>query len=168
MRKTIFILAALLCSLLAGAQNNAQDLINMLGSSRVSIRYSYSDSKGNELGSGMATVQGHCYSVVESGNKFLCDGETLWTVDNHKKEIYIENAGGKADLFGNLDSLLEHVDNLVIEGTRVSFTMTLQGVPEPISCKATILRKTNIDEDLKDFRVDVSKYDKLWIITDLR
>lgn len=168
MRKTIFILVALLCSLLAGAQNNAQDLIDMLGSSRVSIRYSYSDSKGNELGSGMATVQGHCYSVVESGNKFLCDGETLWTVDNHKKEIYIENAGGKADLFGNLDSLLEHVDNLVIEGTRVSFTMTLQGVPEPISCKATILRKTNIDEDLKDFRVDVSKYDKLWIITDLR
>lgn len=168
MRKTIFILATLLCSLLAGAQNNAQDLIDMLGSSRVSIRYSYSDSKGNELGSGMATVQGHCYSVVESGNKFLCDGETLWTVDNHKKEIYIENAGGKADLFGNLDSLLEHVDNLVIEGTRVSFTMTLQGVPEPISCKATILRKTNIDEDLKDFRVDVSKYDKLWIITDLR
>ena len=168
MRKTIFILAALLCSLLAGAQNNAQDLIDMLGSSRVSIRYSYSDSKGNELGSGMATVQGHCYSVVESGNKFLCDGETLWTVDNHKKEIYIENAGGKADLFGNLDSLLDHVDNLVIEGTRVSFTMTLQGVPEPISCKATILRKTNIDEDLKDFRVDVSKYDKLWIITDLR
>ena len=168
MRKTIFILAALLCSLLAGAQNNAQDLIDMLGSSRVSIRYSYSDSKGNELGSGMATVQGHCYSVVESGNKFLCDGETLWTVDNHKKEVYIENAGGKADLFGNLDSLLEHVDNLVIEGTRVSFTMTLQGVPEPISCKATILRKTNIDEDLKDFRVDVSKYDKLWIITDLR
>ena len=168
MRKTIFILAALFCSLLAGAQNNAQDLIDMLGSSRVSIRYSYSDSKGNELGSGMATVQGHCYSVVESGSKFICDSETLWTVDNHKKEIYIENAGGKADLFGNLDTILEQVENLVIEGTRVSFTMTIQGVPEPISCKATILRKTNFDEDLKDFRVDVSKYDKLWIVTDLR
>ena len=168
MRKTVFIIAALFCSLLAVAQNNAQDLIDMLGSSRVSIRYSYSDSKGNELGNGMATVQGHCYSVVESGTKFLCDSVTLWTVDNHKKEIYIENAGGKSDLFGNLDAILKGVSNLVIEGTRVSFTMTLQGVPEPISCKATILRKTNIDEDLKDFRVDVSKYDKLWIVTDLR
>ena len=168
MRKTIFILAALFCSLFAGAQNNAQDLINMLESSRVSIRYSYSDSKGNELGSGMATVQGHCYSVVESGNKFLCDSVTLWTVDNHKKEIYIENAGGKADFFGNLDAILEQVSDLVIEGTRVSFTMSLQGVPEPLSCKATILRKTEKDSDLKDFRVDVSKYDKLWIVTDLR
>ena len=168
MRKTVFIIAALFCSFFAVAQNNAQDLIDMLGSSRVSIRYSYADSKGNELGNGMATVQGHCYSVVESGTKFLCDSVTLWTVDNHKKEIYIENAGGKSDLFGNLDAILKGVSNLVIEGTRVSFTMTLQGVPEPISCKATILRKTNIDEDLKDFRVDVSKYDKLWIITDLR
>ena len=168
MRKTVFIIATLFCSLLAVAQNSAQDLIDMLGSSRVSIRYSYSDSKGNELGNGMATVQGHCYSVVESGTKFLCDSVTLWTVDNHKKEIYIENAGGKSDLFGNLDAILKGVSNLVIEGTRVSFTMTLQGVPEPISCKATILRKTNIDEDLKDFRVDVSKYDKLWIVTDLR
>lgn len=168
MRKTVFIIATLFCSLLAVAQNNAQDLIDMLGSSRVSIRYSYSDSKGNELGNGMATVQGHCYSVVESGTKFLCDSVTLWTVDNHKKEIYIENAGGKSDLFGNLDAILKGVSNLVIEGTRVSFTMTLQGVPEPISCKATILRKTNIDKDLKDFRVDVSKYDKLWIVTDLR
>ena len=168
MRKTVFIIATLFCSLLAVAQNNAQDLIDMLGSSRVSIRYSYSDSKGNELGNGMATVQGHCYSVVESGTKFLCDSVTLWTVDNHKKEIYIENAGGKSDLFGNLDAILKGVSNLVIEGTRVSFTMTLQGVPEPISCKATILRKTNIDEGLKDCRVDVSKYDKLWIVTDLR
>ena len=168
MRKTIFIFAALFYSLLAGAQNNARDLINMLESSRVSIRYSYSDSKGNELGSGMATVQGRCYSVVESGNKFLCDSVTLWTVYNHNKEIYIENAGGKADFFGNLDSILEQVSDLVIDGTRVSFTMALQGVPEPLSCNATILRKTEKDSDLKDFRVDVSKYDRLWIVTDLR
>ena len=89
-------------------------------------------------------------------------------MDNHKKEIYIEEAGGKSDLFGNLDTILEQVKDLKYEGTRVSFTMTLQGIPEPLSCKATILRKNNKDSDLKDFRVDVSKYDKLWIITDLR
>ena len=57
MRKLFTILAAFLC-LQAGAQNNAQDLIAMLQSSRVSIKYSYSDASGNELGSGMATVQG--------------------------------------------------------------------------------------------------------------
>ena len=168
MRKLTAILAAAFFCLQAGAQNPVEQLLAMLESSRVSISYSYSDSKGNELGSGMATVQGHCYSVVEGGTRFVCDSVTLWTVDNHKKEIYIEDAGGKADLFGNLDSILGQVKDLSLEGTRVSFTMALQGVPEPISCKATILRKTNKDGDLKDFKVDVGKYDKLWIITDLR
>ena len=167
MRKFITILAALLC-LQAAAQSPVEQLLAMLESSRVSISYSYSDTKGNQLGSGMATVQGRCYNVVEGGTKFLCDSVTLWTVDNHKKEIYIEEAGGKSDLFGNLDSILSQVKDLKYEGTRVSFTLTLQGIPEPLNCKATILRKTNKDSDLKDFRVDVSKYDKLWIITDLR
>ena len=167
MRKLFTILAAILC-LEAGAQNNAQDLIDILQSSRVSIKYSYADSHGNELGSGMATVQGRCYSVVESGTKFICDSTTLWTVNTRSKEIYIEDAGGKADIFGNLDKILEGVSNLQIDGTRISFTMIMKGVSEPLSCKATILRKTQKSEDLSDFRVDTSKYDKLWVITDLR
>ena len=167
MRKLFTILAAILC-LEAGAQNNAQDLIRMLQDSRVSIKYSYADASGNELGSGMATVQGRCYSVVESGSKFLCDSVTLWTVNGHSKEIYIEDAGGAADIFGNLDKILENVDNLSIDGTRVSFSMRVQGIPQPLSCRATILRKTLPSEDLSDFRVDTSKYDKLWVITDLR
>ena len=106
--------------------------------------------------------------MVEGGVKFLCDSSSLWTVNNRSKEIYIEEAGGAADIFGNLDKILDNVDNLSINGTRISFTMKMQGVPEPLSCKATILRKTEASEDLSDFRVDTSKYDKLWVITDLR
>jgi len=154
--------------LMAAAQNNAADLIAMLDTSRVSVQYSYSDSAGSELGKGIATIQGHCYKVVESGTSFYNDGSSLWTVNNHNKEIYIEKAGGNADIFGNLDKILQNVSNLAIDGTRISFTMSIQGMPEDVHCKATILRKAVASGDLSEFQVDISKYDRLWIITDLR
>lgn len=168
MRKFITIFAATLFCLQAAAQDSVQNLISMLETSRVSISYSYGDSKGNELGSGMATIQGHCYSVVESGSKYICNGTNLWTINQRNKEIYIETAGGAADIFGNLDKILENVSDLVIDGTRLSFTFSMQGIPEPIACKATILRKTDASEDLSDFTVDTSKYDRMWVVTDLR
>ncbi|MCR5519350.1 MAG: hypothetical protein K6F21_03370 [Bacteroidales bacterium] len=168
MRRLLFTLASLAFCLVAAAQNNAADLIAILGDSRVSLQYSYSDAAGSEMGKGIATVQGHCYKVVESGTAYYNDGKTLWTVNNHAKEIYIENAGSDTDIFGNLDKILENVGNLAIEGTRVSFTMAVQGLPEDIHCKATILRKAEYSKDLSEFQVDISKYDKLWVITDLR
>jgi hypothetical protein len=92
MMRRFFILsaAALLC-LQAVAQNAASQIKDLLASNRVSISYSYSDSAGNELGKGLATVQGHCYKVIESGTTYCCDGSTLWTEIPRSKEIYIEN-----------------------------------------------------------------------------
>ena len=159
--------AALFC-LQAAAQDAASQIKDLLANNRVSISYSYSDSAGSELGKGLATIQGHCYKVIESGTTYCCDGTTLWTEIPRSKEIYIENGGGPADIFGHLDSIVDNVADLVLDGTRVSFKLTMQGIPEPLSCKATILRKTEFSEDLKDFRLDMVKYDRLWTITDLR
>ena len=168
MRRLVTILAALSLCMQLGAQNVADELKAMAAANRVSLSYSYSDSAGKELGKGMATVQGHCYKVIESGTTYLCDSTTLWTIISRSKEIYIENGGGPADIFGHLDTILDNVEELSMDGNRVSFKLKMQGVPEPITCKATILRKTEPTEDLKDFRLDPDKYDRLWIITDLR
>ena len=135
MRRFIILSAAALLCIQAVAQNAAEQIKDLLANNRVSISYNYADAEGKELGKGLATVQGHCYKVIESGH---------------------------------LDSIIDNVTDLVMDGTRVSFKLTMQGIPEPLSCKATILRKTDFSEDLKDFRLDMVKYDRLWTITDLR
>lgn len=168
MHRLSIIFVSLLVCFQAFSQNAAEQIKDLLANNRVSIKYSYSDSAGNELGNGLATIQGHCYKVIENSTVFRCDGTTLWTEIARSKEIYIENGGGPADLFGHLDSIIDSVADLKMDGTRISFKLTLQGIPEPMDCRATILGKTSFSEDLKDFRLDTSKYDRLWTITDLR
>ena len=168
MRRLFILLAAATLCIQGAARNAADQIKEILAGNRVSISYSYSDSAGNELGKGLATIQGHCYKVTESGTSYYCDGTTLWTEIPRSKEVYIENGGGPADIFGNLESIMDNVTDLVLDGTRVSFRLTMPGIPEPVDCKATILRKTEYSEDMKDFRADMSKYDRLWTITDLR
>ena len=121
--------AAVLLCLQAAAQDAASQIKDLLANNRVSISYSYSDSAGSELGKGLATIQGHCYKVIESGTTYCCDGTTLWTEIPRSKEIYIENGGGPADIFGHLDSIIDNVTDLVLDG---SIKTQLEGLKESI------------------------------------
>ena len=168
MRRLSVISVLLMVCFQAFSQSAAEQIKDILSNYRVSIKYTYSDSAGNEIGNGLATIQGHCYKVIENSTVFCCDGTTLWTKIPGSKEIYIENGGGPNDLFGNLDSIIDKVSDLTLDGNRVSFKLTMQGIPDTLDCRATILGKTNYSEDLKDFRLEAVDYDRLWTITDLR
>ena len=89
MRRFIILSAAALLCIQAVAQNAAEQIKDLLANNRVSISYNYADAEGKELGKGLATVQGHCYKVIESGTTYICDGTTLWTEIPRSKEIYI-------------------------------------------------------------------------------
>ena len=81
-------------------------------------------------------------------------------------EIYIENAGGRDDIFSNLPSLLEKVEDLSWDGTNLSFSLELQGVGK-LLCKAKVQKlpwnengQFTVSEDLLN--------SKVYVVTDLR
>lgn len=168
MRKITAILSAiLLCSLLHAQDDGVvNELTAMLGRSRVIAHYSYSDASGAELGKGVATIQGRKYTVSEGPAMFISNGATLYTVFSDKKEVYIENAGGKSDIFSNLPEIIKNVEGLKWDGSNLSFTMNLDGLGS-LLCKAKV-QETPRDDEAEFTVSDGILNSKDWIVTDLR
>jgi hypothetical protein len=168
MRRFAIIIASLIFCFHAGAQENRvlEELKSMLDSCQVLVKYSYSDASGKEIGNGTAQIQGRKYMVTEGNALFISDGATLWSMFKETGEIYIENAGGKGDFFGNLDKLLPQVDDLSFDGRNLSFKLRIAG-NEPMRCKAG-LEKLPINPNAK-FEVSQGVLEsKAWTVVDLR
>ena len=168
MRKIIVILSAVLsCGLIQAQEKGiADELLSMLGRSQVVAHYSYSDASGAELGKGVATIQGRKYMVAEGKTMFISNGATLYTVLSDRKEVYIENAGGKDDIFSNLTEIIKTVEDLKWDGSNLSFAMNLEGVGK-LLCKAKVQETPWNDEAQFSVSEDILN-SKEWIITDLR
>ena len=168
MRKIIAILSVILTCGLMHAQDNSivNELTAMLGRSQVVAHYSYSDASGAELGKGVATIQGRKYMVAEGKTMFISNGATLYTVLSDRKEVYIENAGGKDDIFSNLTEIIKTVEDLKWDGSNLSFAMNLEGVGK-LLCKAKVQETPWNDEAQFSVSEDILN-SKEWIITDLR
>ena len=168
MRKIIAILSVILTCGLMHAQDNGivNELTSMLGRSQVLAHYSYSDASGAELGKGVATIQGRKYMVAEGKTMFISNGATLYTVFSDRKEVYMENAGGKDDIFSNLTEIIKSVEDLKWDGSKLSFTMDLEGVGK-LLCKAKV-QETPWNDDAQFSVGDGILNSKDWIITDLR
>ncbi len=168
MRKIIFTLSAILFCCLLHAQDGSilSELTSMLGRSQITAHYSYSDASGAELGKGVATIQGRKYMVSEGNAMFISDGSTLYSVFSDRKEVYIENAGGKNDIFSNLPEVLKNVENLKWDGGKLSFTMNMEGFGE-LHCKAGVQELPWNDEALFSVSDGILE-SKAWVVTDLR
>lgn len=168
MRKIIAILSAILTCGLVQAQNDGivNELTSMLGRSQVVAHYCYCDASGAELGKGVATIQGCKYMVSEGKSMFISNGATLYTVLSDRKEVYIENAGGKGGIFSNLTEIIKTVEDLKWDGSNLSFAMNLEGLGK-LLCKAKVQETPWNDEAQFTVGEDILN-SKDWIITDLR
>ena len=169
MRKILTILLVSLPCLQSGAQDRIlQELTAILDGNCVKLSYRYENSAGVPLGSGTASIQGVKYQVSEGNIRFFCDGQSTWSVDSGTKEVYIEKAGNRNDLFGNLKEVLPKLKNLAYDGKKnVSLTITLSDKVGPINCKALIEEVSPASEE-RDFSFDTGALDSSWIVTDLR
>ncbi|MBP5521973.1 MAG: hypothetical protein J6X82_06100 [Bacteroidales bacterium] len=168
MRKIFAILPAILFCSLAQAQDEriVNELTSMLDRSQVIAHYSYSDASGAELGKGVATIQGRKYTVAEGKALFISNGATLWSVFADKKEVYVENAGGRSDIFSNIPEIIKQVEDLRWDGSNLSFTMNLEGLGK-LLCKARV-QETPWNDEAKFTVSDDILGSKDWIVTDLR
>lgn len=168
MRKITAILSTILLCGMLQAQSDAtvKELISMLGRSQLLVHYNYSDASGAELGKGVAVIQGRKYTVSEDKAMFISDGTTLYSVFSASKEVYIENAGGKSDIFSNLPEVIKTVENLEWDGENLSFTMNMEGLGG-LLCKARVQETPWNDE--AQFTVGEGILgSSAWTITDLR
>jgi hypothetical protein len=78
----------------------------------------------------------------------------------------MENAGGKDDIFSNLTEIIKSVEDLKWDGSKLSFTMDLEGVGK-LLCKAKV-QEIPWNDDAQFSVGDGILNSKDWIITDLR
>lgn len=164
------IIGILACCAFIHAQDKDKvtgELLSMLGSSKLLIHYEYTDAPGRQPSSGTAVVQQNKYTVTEGKAVFMCNGTTKWSMFKDTREIYIENAGGDNDIFGNLAAIIQNVENLQFDGTDISFALTLPGMQGKISCKARIDRLP-LDPDAKFIIEEGVLNNPTWVVTDLR
>lgn len=142
-RHIIPALSGLLLCVSAVAQTpDIDEILEKSRTERVTMNYVCSISELSPVRiRGKLIVQGDCYFAEGYGMRIYCNGSTRWTVDTDNKEVYIENAGGIAEVLLYRDS----VTNLKLSDIEYS---------EP--------------SDPAVFRFDVSALDSTWVITDLR
>lgn len=115
-------------------------------------------------------VQGDAYVVKTGETEIYCDGETIWTVDNEHKEVYLESLetyGGQAT--GNI--LITLLDSDAVE-----FSFTDAGRLHMMS--VTLEDGSKVKADVTSYSVAEKKsvtsfrpqsdFGSEWIVTDLR
>jgi len=143
--KALLTLGLVLC-LLAGSaaaqDTQVEEILERAKTERVTLNYSCNISELSPVRvKGKLIVQGDCYYAEGYGMRIYCNGGTRWTIDTGEKEIYVEDAGGIAEILQYRDS----VSNLKLSDIRYS----------PQSADSA-------------FSFDTSALDSSWVVTDLR
>lgn len=147
MKSPLAIAFMLFCMAAPVTDNAAQEagideILTRAETQRVTMNYACSISELSPVRiRGRLVVQGDCYYAEGYGMRIYCNGGTRWTVDPDNREVYVEDAGGIAEVLLYRDS----VTNLKLSDIEYS---------EP--------------SDPAVFRFDVSALDSTWVITDLR
>src|SRR5574344_2972154 len=99
--KRVFIAMLLLLAAQCAFSQSAQikAIMEKRNTNRVSLDYSCTFTRQAPLKlDGTLLIQGDCYLAKGNGMEIYCNGKTRWTVDPESREVYIENAGGIAEL----------------------------------------------------------------------
>jgi outer membrane lipoprotein-sorting protein len=143
--KRVFIAMLLLLAAQCAFSQSAQikAIMEKRNTNRVSLDYSCTFTRQAPLKlDGTLLIQGDCYLAKGNGMEIYCNGKTRWTVDPESREVYIENAGGIAELMKYKDSMT----GLSVSNVKYS----------PLS------------EDIDTFTFNTRKLDSSWVVTDLR
>ncbi len=146
MRKYLFAALMLLLCAVAGLagdiDSQVEEILARSVNERVTLNYSCSISKLSPVRfKGKLIIQGDRYYAEGNGLRIYCNGSTRWTVDDDSQEVYIENAGGVAEVLTYRDQ----VTNIQLSDVKYS---------APSSAAV--------------FSFDTRTLDSSWIVTDLR
>lgn len=105
------------------AQNDSvlKSLYQKMAASAVSMNYSYvlQSSGFKTVGNGTVTVQDEAYVMNGDGLQIVCDGKTVWVVDQNGKEVMIETPS---------EGSQSYMDNPALLFVNLSDTFTVDGV----------------------------------------
>ena len=158
------------------------------------VDYSVKNSGPEVKGKAELQLQGRAYRIVGGGYDIYCDGESVWIVDQTSKEVLIESVTeGPEGYMTNPALLLSRLDEFFdvksVSGRKYTlkpkakgeitsaevafsqegnlssgiFTMSDGNVWSITVCKMT----SSPQKDITAFRPSI-RFDKTWIVTDLR
>ena len=132
----------MLCMYAAAQTPDIDEILEKSRTERVTMNYVCSISELSPVRiRGRLIVQGDCYFAEGYGMRIYCNGSTRWTIDTDNKEVYIENAGGIAEVLLYRDSVSD---------------LRISNVQYSAPSKSSV------------FDFDTSTLDSSWVITDLR
>ena len=137
---------------------------------RMEAEYQIVMSQTRIKGHASIEVQGEAYIMKTEGLDVYCDGETVWTIDDDSKEVYIESVSESGQL-GLDNALLALLDSDSVDcsfskdGTLQAMSVSL---PDGTSVSADVLSfETGNKKSVTSFRPQY-EFGSDWIVTDLR
>ena len=171
-------------------------LYDTFSANLVALEADYSVGNGGPEVKGKAElqVQGEAYRIMGGGYDIYCDGESVWIVDQTSKEVIIEPVSEGPDGYMTNPALLlsrldEFFDVKSVSGRK--YTMKPKTKGEITSAEVTFSTEGNLSsgtftmsdgnvwnitvskmtafphKDISAFRPSI-RFDKSWIVTDLR
>lgn len=137
---------------------------------QIEAEYQISVSQTRITGEAAIDVQGDAYVMKTEGMTVYCDGQTIWTVDEESKEVYIEPVGTSGNMYS------DNVLLSLINSDSVEFFFKDNGVlshmkarlPDSTSVSAEVLSFATDNKKSVTFFQPQSEFGTDWIVTDLR
>lgn len=158
------------------------------------VQYSVGTGGSEVKGKAELEVQGKAYRIIGGGYDIYCDGESVWIVDQTSKEVIIESVSEGPEGYMTNPALLlscldEFFDVKSVSGRKYTLTPKTKGdmtaaeitfspegnLSSGIFTMAdgnvwdiTVIKMTaSPQKDITAFRPPI-RFDKTWIVTDLR
>ena len=122
------------------AQNDSvlKSLYQKMAASAVSMNYSYvlQSSGFKTVGNGTVTVQDAAYVMNGDGLQIVCDGKTVWVVDQNGKEVMIETPSeGSQSYMDNPAMLFVNLsDTFSVDGVKANGNICTYVLSPKVSC----------------------------------
>ena len=137
---------------------------------QLEARYKITMSQTRITGDAVIEVQGDAYVMKTEGMTVYCDGQTIWTVDEEAKEVYIEPVGTSDDMYS------DNVLLSLINSDSVEFSFNDNGVlshmkvllPDSTSVSAEVMSFDTCNKKSVTFFQPQSEFGTDWVVTDMR
>lgn len=177
MKRFITLILAGLLPLVTVMADGLDVLRNTLSEGKaVTMEYSFTAEKGSVsfIGSGVVTLQEHCYRLNSEQLDVYCDGYRQWTVNKMGNELIVESAPDK-DFVADPKAILSLI-GLNSKSSDLKVTDNLDGTLKSLTVRTSdgMIIVLNIDSmnvepslEQREFRFDRDTLDSSWVITDL-
>lgn len=169
MKRLISIFFCIVCAFAAQAgQLDVNRLAEAVSGKRVSFNLSFSEQGKKGSYRGNALIQKECYNISVNGTSFICDGKTLWIVDEDGMEVTIQDAEPLPGGISNPKQLLKRITVKESGEDSLSGIFSVSEEKKNFDFRMSSVKIEAPSADKSDFSYDISPLDKSWIVTDLR